>query len=539
MKNSVAFLKIPKMSLPPCGRLLAAVVALHFAGVANVVADVHLSPLFSDGAVLQRGMAVPVWGTADAGETVTVSINGKQAKATADASGNWLLKLPEMTAGGPFDLTAAGKTTVVAHNVAIGEVWVASGQSNMQFPLKTFAPTDPVYGPKAAAEIAAVNDPMLRMFTVVRKVSPDSPIDNKKGPDGKWQAASPENAGGFSAVAYYYARELRAKLNVSVGIIHSSWGGTPAEAWTSQGGLAAVPALKTYFDRWEKRLSTYDADKKTYDDALVVWKAEVEKAKAAGQPTPKKLSEPMGPTSSYRPATLFNAMINPLIPYGIKGVIWYQGESNGGEPGLYRVLFPTMIQDWRAHWGEGAFPFLFVQLANFGIQQKAPSEGGWAGIRESQAMTLSLPNTGMAVAIDLADAEKPDDVHPHNKAEVGRRLSLAAMANVYGEKVGSYSGPVYSGVKFSGGEARVSFIHADGGLVAKGDALKGFAIAGKDGKFVWADAKIAGDTVVVSSAQVTDPAEVRYDWAQNPIGNLYNKEGLPASSFRTNTDSAY
>ena len=501
-------------------------------------AEVHLASLFSDGAVLQRGIDVPIWGTADAGETITASLDGKQAKATADNSGRWMLKLPALTAGGPFDLTVAGKNTVVVHDVAVGEVWVASGQSNMEFPLNTFAPNDPVYGPKARAEIAAANDPLLRMFTVTKKMSPDSIIDNTPGPEGAWKAATPLEAGKFSAVAYYYARELRHKLNVPVGIIHTSWGGTPAEAWTSRSVLENDAKLKPLFAAWDKKMADFPAAQKKYEEqTLPEWKKNVQKAKAEGKPEPTKPRSPDGPNSPHQPCTLFNAMLNPLIPYGIKGAIWYQGESNSGDAPTYKTLFPAMIKDWRSRWNEGDFPFLFVQLANFQAVQKQPAEGGWAFLREAQLMTLSLPNTGMAVTIDLADPEKPDDVHPHNKREVGRRLSLIALAKVYDQKVTSYSGPIYSGFKITGNKVRLSFNHADGGLVAKGDSLKGFAIAGKDGKFVWANAKIEGDEVVVSNQQVAEPAAVRYDWAMNPIGNLYNKEGLPASSFRTDTEA--
>jgi len=506
----------------------------------NALADIHLATLFSDGAVLQRGIDAPVWGTADAGEVITASFNGKQAKTTADNSGRWLLKFSAMPAGGPFELAVSGKNTVVVHNVAVGEVWVASGQSNMEFPLSTFAPNVPVYGPKARTEIAAANDPLLRMFTVAKKMSPDGAIDNTPGPDGAWKAATPLEAGKFSAVAYYYACELRHKLNVPVGIIHTSWGGTPAEAWTSHRALAADVRLQPLFASWDKKLADYPAEQKKYEEqTLRSWQQKVEQAKVAGKSAPAKPRPPEGPNSPHRLSTLFNAMVNPLIPYGIKGAIWYQGESNSGDPATYKTLFPAMIKDWRSRWNQGEFPFLFVQLANFQAVQKQPVEGGWAFLREAQLMTLRLPNTGMALAIDLADPEKPDDVHPHNKREVGRRLSLIALAKVYDQQVASYSGPIYSGFKIAGNKVRLSFNHADGGLVARNGNLKGFAIAGKDCNFVWGDAKIEGGEVVVSSQQVAEPAAVRYNWAMNPIGNLYNKEGLPASSFRTDIEAPH
>jgi sialate O-acetylesterase len=251
---------------------LAASLFFCLAAATTAMADVHLVPLFSDGAVLQRGMPVPVWGTADAGEMVTIRLDGKQAKATADASGHWALTLPVLTAGGPFDLTVAGKNTLILHDVLVGEVWIASGQSNMEFPLQTFASSDPVYGPKAREAIASIHDPLLRMFTVVKKVSPDGPLGNEKGPTGSWKSALPENAAKFSAVGYHYGNELRRKLNVPVGIIHTSWGGTPAEAWTSQSVLAANPKLKELFDQWDQRLAAYPADQKIYDEqTLPTW----------------------------------------------------------------------------------------------------------------------------------------------------------------------------------------------------------------------------------------------------------------------------
>lgn len=532
-----------KSSFPRCKRSLwlAAIVAFPFMGSAPTRADVHLSPLFTDGAVLQRGTMVPVWGTADPGEAVTVKLNGKQAVATADDAGHWTVKLPALEAGGPFDLTVTGKNAVVVHDVAVGEVWVASGQSNMEFPLRTFNPADPVYGPKSQEEIAKVNDPLLRMFTVPKKVSPDVCIDNITGPEGSWKVASPENAGKFSAVAYYYASELRRTLKVPVGIIHTSYGGTPAEAWTSLSALKAEPKLKPVLDAWEKKLAAYPAVLKNFEEVQTpAWKAAAEQAKAEGKPEPKKPRRPTGPDSPGRPGTLFNAMLNPVIPYAMKGVIWYQGEANGNDGATYKTLFPAMIKDWRSRWNQGDFPFLFVQLANYQLPQTQPVErSGWPFLREAQLMTLSTTaNTGMATAVDLADPEKPADIHPHNKREVGRRLSLIALTNVYGQKVSSFSGPIYSGFKTTGNKVRLSFTHVDGGLVANGDKLKGFAIAGKDGKFEWADAQIEGDAVVVSSQAVAEPVAVRYGWAMNPIGNLCNKEGLPASPFRTDTETA-
>jgi len=518
---------------------------LALTGISTALAYVRRSPLFSDGAVLQRGIEVPIWGMADPGESVTVRMNGKEASGTADGSGRWSVKLPAQDAGGPFDLTVQGKNTVVLRDVVMGEVWVASGQSNMQFPLMTLDPAHPVHGPQAREVIAAANDPLLRMFNVKMQVSPDKPADAVDLPVGKWQAATPENAAKFSAVAYYFASELRKTLNVPVGIIHSSVGGTPAEAWTSQPVIASNPDFKTSVEKWDKLIEAFPAAMKIYEEkTLPEWKAAVEKANAEGRPAPKKIRQPQGPGHFARPSTLFNGMIAPLIPYGIQGVIWYQGEANGGgnllscSPRTYRTLFPALINDWRTRWGQGDFPFLFVQLANIRPPQTVPVEKGMGPIREAQMMTLSVPNTGMATAVDLADKEDPANLHPHNKREVGRRLSLIALANTYHQKIPSYSGPIFSGFKVEGNQVRLSFTHVDGGLVAGGDKLEGFAIAGKDGKFVWGNAKIDGETVVVSSDQVVEPANVRYGWANNPIGNLRNKAELPASPFRTDPDAS-
>ena len=510
-------------------------------GSATAWADVRLSPLFSAGAVLQRDRAVPVWGTADVGEAVTVAIHGVSAQAIADHSGHWTLKLPALKAGGPWDLTVNGKNQLVVHDVAIGEVWFASGQSNMAFPLATFTPDDPVYGPKARQMIAAVNDPLLRMFNVTLNRSPHTVLDNVNGLKGAWKAAAPESAGQFSAVAYHYAHALRQKLQVPVGIINASWGGTGAEAWTSREALKSDPLLQAIMEGWDKALEEYPAKHKLREEEIATWKKAVAAAKGQGKAAPKLLGgNPRGPESQNRPATLFNAMVAPAMPYGIKGVIWYQGEANGAQGPLYRVLFPTLIRDWRSHWNEGDFPFLFVQLANYMGLQTLPSENGFnpfAPIREAQMLTLAaVPNTGMASAIDLADPENPGEIHCHNKEEVGRRLALIAFATVYGQKVASYSGPLYSSLKIVGGKARVSFTHTDRGLVAKGDKLQGFALAGQDGHFVWGDATIDGNEVVVTSAQVSSPVAVRYGWAMNPIGNLYNQAGLPASPFRTDTE---
>jgi sialate O-acetylesterase len=594
---------------------------------ASVHADVQVSPLFGNNMVLQRNLAVPVWGTADAGESVAVSINGQTQKTVAGPDGKWMVKLAPLKASESLEMTISGKNKLDLKNVAVGEVWLASGQSNMEFPLR--------YANNAGKEIAASTDPSLRMFTVQRTAFPNM----QTSVVGAWLPSIPPDSRDFSAVAYFFARELRKKLNVPVGIIHSSWGGTQAQAWTSRAALEANPDLKTQIIvPAENAAATYPAALEKYNaETLPAWQKAVNAAKAAGQKEPRQPPLPGGgPNDRATPSALFNGMIAPLIPYGIAGAIWYQGESNADQAKQYRTLFPTMIRDWRTRWNQGDFPFGFVQLANFQEQQLLPSDGGWAGLREAQLMTLSLPKTGMASAIDVGESYS---IHPTNKQEVGRRLALWALATVYGQD-GEYSGPLYDSMSTEGNKIRLRFTHLGGGLMAQdnssrfaaevlprpgplssqfdvlqtaglaadapvvynaqkvltrregaqiiasidaklaanndanlettqlaegsdrakvkgalndlrrvlapqiaelktpnGDHLRGFAIAGADGQWIWGDAAIEGDTVVVSSPQVSTPVAVRYSWANNPNGNLYNKVGLPASPFRTDTNS--
>jgi len=488
---------------------------------ASARADVKPSALFSEGVVLQRGAPIPIWGTADAGEQVSVALGNVKAQTVTGADGKWMLSLPAMPAANALEMTISGKNTLKISKVAVGEVWLASGQSNMEFRL-----------PRALngeAEIAAANFPLIRQFRVGRSIA-QAPQSELKG---QWEAAVPATAGNFSAVGYFFARELYGKLGVPVGIIHASYGGTPAEAWTSDATLKSNPALAVVFENWQKTLAAYPSEKEKYDRQMVRWNQRAAQAKAQGKPAPVALIAPAGPGGKATPSGLYNGMIAPLVPYGIKGVIWYQGESNSRDPELYRTLFPAMIQGWRGDW-KAELPFLWVQLANFKKPQSEPSEGGWALIREAQASALSLPQTGMAVSIDLGEA---GDIHYANKQEVGRRLALVALANQYGQG-GEHSGPQYVGMKTGAGMLRLNFSHAEGLKARGGEALKGFAIAGADGRFVWADAKIEGQSIVLSSAQVLAPAAARYGWADNPIGNLENGANLPAAPFRTDMNSA-
>jgi sialate O-acetylesterase len=478
------------------------VFALVLSLASAAIADVRLPSIIGDNMVLQRGEKVAIWGWA----------------VTADKKGQWSFKMDSPKVGGPYKMTIAGKNVIEIDNIMSGEVWVCSGQSNMQWSVQNSN------NPKE--EIAAADYPNVRLFSVTRKVA-QKPL---KDCQGSWAPCSPETVPGFSAVAYYFGRKLHKDLDVPIGLIHTSWGGTPAEAWTRKEVLEAEPDFKPILTRHAERLANFPQAKKDYEKKLQDWQQAAAKAKEEGKKAPRRPRAPLGPDSPHSPAGLYNAMIAPLIPYGIQGAIWYQGESNAGRAYQYRKLFSAMITNWRKDWGQGDFPFLFVQLANFMQTKPEPAESAWAELREAQTMALSLPNAGMATIIDIGEA---DDIHPRNKQDVGKRLALWALAETYDKDI-VYSGPLYKSMKVRRAKVVISFDHVGGGLVARdGEALKGFAIAGADRKFVWADAKIDGDTVVVSSENVANPVAVRYAWADNPVCNLYNKADLPASPFRT------
>ncbi|HUT01040.1 MAG TPA: sialate O-acetylesterase [Phycisphaerae bacterium] len=460
-----------------------------------------------------------MFGWAGPGEKVTVSLAGRSAGATADKDGAWTAMLGPLKAGGPFVLTAkSGASTARARGVLVGEVWVCSGQSNMEWTFKKGV----TGGEKA---VAAANLPRVRLFwgsgRIVRK-----PI---RGLGGQWKVCTPKSVRDFSAVGYYFARHVHERLKVPVGMICISYGWTPAEAWMSREALSADPEIKRdVLDRWDRWVAEYPPRAMAYAEKLAAWKKAKQAAAAEGKPLPAEPPAPPNPEFIHQAAALFNGVVAPVIPYGIRGVLWYQGETNDNRAYQYRKLFPMLIRDWRRAWGQGDFPFLFVQLSTVGPPAKAPGESNWAELREAQAMALSEPNTAMAVTIDIGDG----DVHPRNKADVGARLALAARATVYGEKRLPYRGPTYQSMTVQGGKIRVTFRHAEG-LVAKGGRCVGFALAGKDRKFVWANARIDGESVLVSAPGVPKPVAVRYAWAHNPPNNLYNKAGLPACPFRT------
>ena len=614
---------------------------------AGLLANVKPARIFSDNMVLQRGINAPVWGMADPGEKITVSIDGNSMTTTAAPDGKWMVVLPVFKAGGPYDLVIKGYNEVKFTNVLFGDVWIASGQSNMEWPL--------VRANNGEEEVNNANYPNIRLFYVPKRVG-SSPKDDLAG--GQWDQCTPETAKNFSAVAYFFGRELHKDLNVPIGLINCNWGGTPAEAWTSAEMLKTLPDFKDRVielengPNWEDDIEANNQRQRekreimrnsfkglelgvqkvsyssvdwpvviapNWEEKLdgVVWLRKVleipkeykgqelkmdigrvgnsaivyfngVKVGSVGGPNfgeftipPKvvrsgknvitvrlyhawgspnflgpekrmKLYAPSGAvlenlagpwkyktgieppfpeTKGYQnyPASLFNGMLYPLIPYGMKGVIWYQGESNAGRAYQYRALFQSMIEDWRVRWNLDYFPFLFVQLANYMDIPEEPIEDDWAELREAQLMALRLPNTGMAVTIDIGEMF---DIHPRNKQDVGHRLALAAKKIAYGQDI-VYSGPIYKSMEIKGNEARISFDHVGKGLMKKGEKLTGFQIAGKDRKFYWADAQIVGGKVYVTSDKVKKPVAVRYGWAHNPLCNLYNKNGLPASPFRT------
>jgi sialate O-acetylesterase len=506
--------------------------------------------------VLQEGMKLPVWGTAGPGESVTVTVGTATAKTTAGPDGKWRVDLAALpTQADPVTMTVTGTNTLTFHDVLVGEVWLCGGQSNMEFALRTAF--------DAATELPAANDPSLRLFLVAKKTSLTPLADV----EGSWQLCTPAMAEKFSAIGYFFGRDLRQKLHRPVGLIGSYWGGTPAQAWTSISALQAEPALDSYVKEYQKNVAAEPATAAAYPAKLAAYKAELAEWQknggndyyaafkawldavnnTGGKPPPPRplprsplpLPPPTADGGANEPANLFNGMIAPLVPYAIKGAIWYQGESNGGAGHLYRTLFPTMIRDWRNQWGEGDFPFLYVQLAAY----QAGAIQNWPFLREAQLLTLSLPNTGMASAVDIGN---PNNIHPQDKKDVAARLALLARHLAYGETRLPDLGPIYQTMKVSGNKIDLTFTQTAGGLIV-GKApwvvpglppipttrLVGFSIAAADQKWVPADARIQGNVVVASSPRVPVPVAVRYDWANAPRGNLYNKANLPASPFRT------
>jgi len=472
--------------------------------------------LFTDGAVLQQGMRVPVWGTANDGETVTVTIQNQKVSTTA-TDGKWMVWLKPLRAGGPFTMTLAGENTVEVRDLLVGEVWVCSGQSNMEWPLAMAA--------NAQEALPQSTDPMLRLFTINHAES-HKPLHEVSS---RWKSCDPETVAHFSAVGYFFGRDLRRALKVPVGLISSCRGGTPAEAWTSRNSLENCSELRTVLAKYERRMERYVAALEAYRDAVKEQET-VATVGLASRERPQRPSQPGKLKPRRRPSVLYNAMIVPLQPYAIRGVIWYQGEANARRAYQYQTLFSAMIRSWRADWGEGDFPFLFAQLAPFRKSEAGPQDSSWAELREAQRQTaLAVRRTTMVVTTDVGEE---NDIHPPRKELVGTRLALAARAVAYHQRI-ECVGPTYRTMQVQGDRVILRFKHVGGGLVARGEELLGFTIAGEDRQFVNARAAIKGARVVVSSSQVPHPVAVRYGWANYPVVNLYNKAGLPASPFRT------
>jgi sialate O-acetylesterase len=624
------------------------------------IGEVRLPQLISDGMVLQRNTDVKIWGWADAGEEVTINFNGKTYSAAADSSGKWMATLVPSKAGGPYDMEIKAANLITLKNILIGDVWVCSGQSNMELMMERVKDKYP-------KEIANADNPSIRQFEVPDKYYFNAPHDDLES--GAWASANPKTIYKFTAIGYFFAKELYQKYHVPIGLINASLGGSPAQAWMSEDALKAFPedlaTLQKYkdpayvkqiedkdkaaSDAWYGRVNqtdkgiaprekpwfdpTYDASQwptmnvpgywadgplgpvkgvvwfrkdinvpaamagkpaRLWLGRIVDWDETYFNGKKVGAITyewpPRKYDipadllkegkntivvrvinssswargglvpdkpyqlvgagetidlkgqwqyklgatmDPLPPQTAIRwqPVGLYNGEIAPLLNYKIKGVIWYQGESNTGKPLEYQKLFPALITDWRQKWNQGDFPFLYVQLASFMEAKNEPSESNWAELREAQLKTLSVPNTAMIVTTDIGEAA---DVHPLNKEDVGKRLALAAQKVAYGDEKVIYSGPIYRSMNTDGNKIILTFTNTGSGLIAKGDELKYFSIAGADKKFLWAKAEIEKNKVVVWNDQVPNPVAVRYAWADNPEGaNLYNREGLPASPFKT------
>ena len=635
-------------------KILSTVLAITFSSLISK-AEVSVADIFSDNMVLQRNLELKIWGKADPGERLWVSFNGQKHRTKADRNGKWLVSLDAMKAGGPLDMTIHGNNEIVLQNILIGDVWVCSGQSNMEMKVSETKNAD--------QEIEEANFPRIRLFTVPKKIS-NVPVEEI--PDVSWQICTPENIKGFSAVGYYFGRDLQHEIDVPIGLIHSSWGGTVVETWTSKASMTMVPK----FEHFGKRIDSYDPEKivlekknelkialgslpeeekgldekwmmpdtdysswKTMelptcwenagfpnldgvvwfsyefnisseeiddkaslnlgkiDDSDITWVNgqkvgelkwgyDVERIYTIQEGILKpgknnitiRVDDPRGlggfssPTEKFFlklgqkeiqlegewkfnidkvytnfqaspndvPSLLYNGMINPLIPYGIKGVIWYQGESNTLRSKEYEITFPNMIDNWREDWKQGDFPFLFVQLANFKRPNTTPQDDAWADLREAQTTTLNVEYTGMAVAIDIGDSL---NIHPLNKQDVGKRLMLSALKVAYGKDI-VHSGPTYKSMQVSHNVATIDFNHVGSGLLIKNKYgyINEFEIAGEDRIFRWAKAKLEGNTIVVWSDKVENPLAVRFAWSSNPHEfNLYNKEGLPASPFRTDS----
>lgn len=478
-------------------------------------AELRVPPVFSDSMVMQRDRPIHVWGVCDPGTEVIVSMAEHDATATADEQGRFDAYLDPLPAGGPHRMTVTAKETIAFDDVLVGEVWVCSGQSNMEWSVSNSKDAD--------LELLTANHPNIRILSVPKRAaqSPQTEFD------GRWQACTPESIEGFSAVGYFFGRRIHQTLDVPVGLIDNAWGGSAAEAWLSTQTLAETGDYEPMLNRWQQQMKNYD-----YEVLLEEWEAKVAAWRQAGRPGRKPPEPRDRAQGQHRPGNLYNGVLYPVIGYTMRGVIWYQGESNASRAKEYQSLFPLLINTWRREWQQGEFPFYWVQLADFQAEKLTPGESDWAELREAQTMTMQqLPRTGQAVITDLGDAA---DIHPRNKLDVANRLARWALANDYGYDI-AFRSPQFASMIREGNRLRLTFEHVAGGLKAR-DVREpmGFAIAGSDKKFVRAKAKILNkNTIEVSADSVSEPVFVRYAWADNPIANIESTDGLPLTPFRT------
>ena len=487
-------------------------------------AELRLPAIVGDHMVLQRDQADPIWGWDNPGTNVTVEFAGQKKSAKAGADGKWTVQLDAMPANAkPQDMTITGSSARTLKDILVGEVWVCSGQSNMGFTVSSCWDAD--------LEIASAKHPNLRLVSVPNVGTQEIQDDFK----GQWERCTPENVGQFTAVGFFYGRLLHQILNVPVGLIDNAWGGSSAEAWVRRDVLENDKRFTTLMDQWKNTEATYDFEKvqAAHVKAMDAWKVKAAEAKKAGKPAPAAPRAPRNSlTGQHRPGNLYAGCLHPIIGYGIRGAIWYQGESNSGRAYEYAYLFPLMIQHWRDEWKQGDFPFYWVQLADFQAEVAEPGDSTWAELRESQTKTMEkLKHTGQAVITDLGEA---NDIHPKNKRDVAERLARWALVKDYGMKI-PYRSPEYKSVAIQGGKAVVTLdTFGDKLRTVDVNEVRGFAICGADKKWVWANAKIVGaDKVEVSSASVKEPVAVRYAWANNPVCNLFSVTGLPVTPFRT------
>ncbi|MFN7730568.1 MAG: sialate O-acetylesterase [Pirellula sp.] len=472
-------------------------------------AEVKLPNIFSDSMVLQQGQENKIWGRDNPGQAITITIGDQRAAATTDANGDWSTKLPVLPVGGPYTLTVAGSSTQTIKDVLVGEVWICSGQSNMQWSVA--ASNDP------DLEKLAANFPKIRMINFPQVGTQEAKWSHD---DRKWQVATPDTVSGFSAVGYFFARQIHQTTGVPIGMINNAWGGSAAEAWVDRGLLThhANGRFDKLIESWAARESKYEELSKKTD------------RNEAEEKSFKDLGNQMRGNS--RPGNIYQGVLKSHVGYGIRGAIWYQGESNAGRAYQYRELFPFMIQNWRQAWGQGDFPFYWVQLADFKAEAKEPGESDWAELREAQTMTMDkIPNGGQAVIIDIGEGK---DIHPKNKVDVARRLARWALAKQYNIPI-EYQSPRYASHEVDGDAVVLTFQHLTNGWrpFDVADPV-GFTIAGEDKKFYPAVAKIVdGGKIRVSSPNVAKPVAVRYAWADNPVCNMFSAGGLPLTPFRT------